>query len=235
MKHISASKAYNSRKINEIGEKQNIDPNQKTTKQVNQVKEKVTSPRGRQTEKNSKVTKNYKNSAYKTTTSSRSRSNSNVSISIRNRRGRKQANYNSDTSDNPSDVNFNIISKLNKMKYTNHKSIEIKSTSKSISGRNQNKKSCSCCKCHNDNIEDDEENKLPQEIYQILIEVYEAHINNQNIIETVKKYHQSVYEFCLKEEQQEIIYFVRLFSEKVIEAMKVSNLSIILKRVLNMI
>lgn len=227
MKHISASKAFNSRKINEIGEKQNIDPNQKTNKQANQVKDKVYSPRGRQTEKNNKVTKNYKNSAYKTTTSSRS--NSNVSISIRNRRGRKQASYYSDTSDNPSDVNFNIISKLNKMKNANHKSIEIKSTSKSISGSNQNKKSCSCCKCHNDNIDDDEENKLPQEIYQILIEVYEAHINNQNIIETVKKYHQSVYEFCLKEEQQEIIYFVRLFSEKVIEAMKVSKLNITYK------
>jgi hypothetical protein len=219
MKHISASKAFNSRKINEIGEKQNIDPNQKTNKQSTQVKEKLYSPRGRQTEKNNK---NYKNSAYKTTTSSRSRSNSNPSISNRNRRGRKQVNYYSDTSDNPSDLNFNIISKLNKMKNANHKSIDIKSNSKSISGSNQNKKNCSCCKCHNDEIEDDEENKLPQEIYQILIEVYEAHINNQNIIETVKKYHQSVYEFCLKEEQQEIIYFVRLFSEKVIEAMKVS-------------
>ncbi len=88
--------------------------------------------------------------------------------------------------------------------------------------KDSNKQSCSCHKCISQN-EEEEENKLPKEIHQIIMEIYEAHINKESTDQLVDKYFFSVNEFCQKEDQDEIIYLVRVLSEKLIDALRVSN------------
>ena len=90
-----------------------------------------------------------------------------------------------------------------------------------------NKCYCCCIDPNEDLIaEDDEENKLPQEVYQIISEVYDAHMEGKDITELVENYKFSVKEFCDKEELYEIIYFVKIFILKVIHVMKVSTINI---------
>jgi len=158
-------------------------------------KEDVLSPRGRQEYSNKSKNIKYKNSAYRNTSSS-----SNVNKPYRNRQGNKKANYYSDYSEEKDKFSCNIHDK-----------------------KDSNKQSCSCNKCISQN-EEEEENKLPKEIHQIIMEIYEAHINKSCTEHLVEKYYFSVNEFCQKEDQDEIIYLVRVLSEKLIDALRVSNI-----------
>lgn len=178
------------------------------------------SPRGRQFIKDKDLVKIYKNSAYRNTSSS-----STVGKSKRNRHGNKTANYISDNSIDKDDVKvkIKIIDKLyrNKIKDNNknHFNSNNNSPNQSLSHSGHFRNNCYCCSTENMNTED-EENKLPQEVYQILSEVYEGHMEEKNIDDLVKNYHQSVFEFCQKEDSYEIVYFIKIFILKVIEVMK---------------
>jgi len=185
------------------------------------------SPRGRQFIKDKDFVKIYKNSAYRNTSSS-----STVGKSKRNRHGNKNANYISDHSIDNDDfkVKIKIIDKLYKNKdisennnsnnsYNYYFNSKNNSPNQSYSNSGHIKNNCYCCSTENMNTED-EENKLPQEVYQILSEVYEGHMEERNIDELVKNYHQSVYDFCQKEDSYEIVYFIKIFILKVIEVMK---------------
>lgn len=70
---------------------------------------------------------------------------------------------------------------------------------------------------------EDESDKLPEEIYQIIKEVYSAHMNNEDISHNVAQYSQNVKDYCSKVNRDEIIIFIKLFAEKVNYRMKVMS------------
>jgi hypothetical protein len=233
MKQIpqSTQSAY-TRKTREAKQKQSSDNTQSQNIKVKKYskEEVIISTRGR---KNIKIDNNLQGMKYNKSSQYRNTSSGSTGgASRRNKEAFKTANYHSDEI---SDLNIeeNIQEYANKntkiTKITKAKSSYTKNSSNSNNSKGSfsnslkkyKKNSCNCCNCNNNELSEDDENKLPQEIFQILWEVYDANINGKNISDLVRRYHQSVYEFCAKEEQHEIVYFVKLFSEKVIEALKV--------------
>ena len=92
-------------------------------------------------------------------------------------------------------------------------SLSNKSDIKSNNSINKNNVKNNCCCCSNAQYtsEDDNDNTLSNEIYKILCDVYSAHINNKDIKELIRVCYASVCDFCLKEEQNEILMFVKIF------------------------
>lgn len=217
------------RKTRETAQKQTSDNKAKinTTNTKKYSREEIAISRGRKNFKmNVQTTKYYKSSHYRA-----SKSSSRVKITRKNRAQQRNGYYSSneitDITSEEAKVYYNSTATKNSHNTKKEGNIgkmtskENTSQSKSSSLKKYKKSTCSCCKC---NIEasDNEENKLPEEIYQILWEVYEGNINRKNIVDLVRRYHISVSEFCAKEEQQEVVYLVKTFSEKVNEALSVS-------------
>ena len=84
---------------------------------------------------------------------------------------------------------------------------------------NNNNNNCSCCSNALNTSEEDSDNTLSNEVYKILCDVYSANINNNDISELINICYSSVSEFCAKEEQNEILIFVKILFDKVLEAM----------------
>lgn len=78
---------------------------------------------------------------------------------------------------------------------------------------------CLCRICCNGEIS---EAYLANQIYHIIYDIYDCHIKNEKISETIQKYKKLVYGFCTIEDKKEIVFFVKLFDDKVKGAFKVS-------------
>lgn len=154
-----------------------------------------------------------------------------------NRLSGRQANrtYYSNISDTKSEQDqyiANLTSKLEKLKMSaakfsdrgdlSNRSIENTSPDTKIG-----KSSCNCSSCcQRAGSEYSEEQSLSKEIYHIIYDVCEAHIKNQDIKETVRRYQQSVFEFCVKESQSEIIYLVKFFTKMLSKSIEVSQIKL---------
>lgn len=143
----------------------------------------------------------------------------------RNRAGKKDPLYFSEEfSDyDLGETKFHSIRQYKKINRDDHlvssKSRSLSNSDNSISNKNQGRRACSCCKCSKSGEDD---NQLPREIYEIIYKVYNGHIvNNKKIGEIVANYQKNVQDFCTREKQQDILYLVRLFIEKVVEALQV--------------
>lgn len=177
------------------------------------------SPRGRRSNKT-------KYSSYNAKVQFRdSSSRDMLELPKRNRAGKKDALfYSEDVSEYDLDeTKFNTIRQFKKIIRDEHllisKSRSLSNSDNSFTNKNQGRRACSCCKCSKSG---DDENQLPREIYEIIYQVYNGHIvENNKIEETVANYQKNVQDFCTREKQQDILYLVRLFIEKVIEALQV--------------
>lgn len=188
---------------------------------LNQKKEEIfLSPRGRKSNK-------PKYTSYNTKVQFRDSSSRDNYLELprRNRAGKKDAMYYSEeVSDyNLDETKFNTVKHYKQMNREDHlassKSRSLSNSDNSYSNKNQGRRTCSCCKCSKSG---DDDNQLPREIYEIIFKVYNGHItNNKKIGEIVANYQKNVQDFCTREKQKDILYLVRLFIEKVVEALQV--------------
>lgn len=184
-------------------------------------KEEAQSPRGRKVANSSSYYKNEK----KMKPSDYRNSSSNSTYRFTDRRVNKlQNSYNSDSiSDHDMIANMTskmILSTQTKIpKSCPSEDLSVEYTSPDTQAE---KASCNCSSCRQAAGSDySEEQSLSKEIFQIICDIYEAHIKNQEIKETVRRYQQSVYEFCSKESQADIIYLVKLFTKMLSNALAV--------------
>lgn len=70
---------------------------------------------------------------------------------------------------------------------------------------------------------EEEADRLPDEVYQIVNEIYSAHINHKDIKENVILYRKNVKDFCMKVTKEEIILFIKIFAEKVNLTLRVTK------------
>ena len=102
--------------------------------------------------------------------------------------------------------------------------IEIKKEkcSKQINSKNNDaipeENDCLCGICCNGEVS---EAYLANQIYHIIFDIYDCHIKNDKIAETIIKYKKLVYGFCTIEDKKEIVFFIKLFDDKVKSAFRV--------------
>ena len=77
---------------------------------------------------------------------------------------------------------------------------------------------CLCRICSNGEVS---EAYLANQIYHIIFDIYDCYIKNERIAETILKYKKLVYGFCTIEDKKEIVFFIKLFDDKVKSAFKV--------------
>lgn len=185
------------------------------------------SPRGRKAVTSS----NYKSSMNKVKSSTYRNSSSKSTYRFSDRRkNHKHNSYNSDSILSDHEAVANLSSKLSTTQITatqNCFSEDLSNQSVEYASPDTiaEKASCNCSTCRQVKSvsENSEEQSLSKEIYQIIWDIYQAHIKNQEIKETVRRYQLSVHEFCIKESQGDIIYLVKLFTKMLSNALIVSQ------------
>lgn len=189
-------------------------------------KEDTQSPRGRKAVTSSN---NYSSmNKVKSSTYRNSSSKSTYRFSDR-RTNYKQNSYNSDSILSDHDTVANHTSKvpithLNDPQNCLSEDMSNHSVEYASPDTKAEKTSCNCSSCRQGaGSENSEEQSLSKEIFQIICDIYDAHIKTQEIKETVRRYQQSVHEFCIKESQADIIYLVKLFTKMLSNAIVVSK------------
>lgn len=79
---------------------------------------------------------------------------------------------------------------------------------------------CMCCMCSSGEVT---ETFLGDQIFHIINDIYNCHIKNDKIEQTIVKYKKLVHGFCSIEDKKEIIFFLKLFYQKVVKALEVST------------
>ncbi|MFO0515261.1 MAG: hypothetical protein ACK5YA_00240 [bacterium] len=116
------------------------------------------------------------------------------------------------------------LEKMNEIEIKKEKCSKQVNSNKHYNSNNPNNEAipeendCLCGICCNGEVS---EAYLANQIYHIIYDIYDCHIKNDKIQETIQKYKKLVYGFCTIEDKKEIVFFIKLFDDKVKSAFRV--------------